>query len=167
MESKSPETYASQGFLVPVTGLEPVHPCVESKSPETYASQGFLVPVTGLEPVHPCGYGILSLCRHLERRGYLSALLEPCAPKNPAKSRVSAVGTAQSTVAKGKTQRGCIYKISASWRDIRRDMNRLPTPLTHVIIRQITPPSESDLTRRRHPGIWGAACRIRRMNEAR
>ena len=82
-----------------------------------------MVPVTGLEPV--ClRRGILSLCRHLECRGYLSTLLEPRAPKNPAKSRVPAVGAAQSTAAKGKTQLGCIYKIPASWRDIRRDMNQ-------------------------------------------
>ena len=77
-------------------------------------------PAVGLWRSH----GILSLYRHLERRGYLSTLLEPRAPKNPAKSRVPAVGAAQSTVAKGKTQRGCIYKIPASWRDIRRDMNQ-------------------------------------------
>ena len=138
---------------------------MESKSPETYASQGFLVPVTGLEPVHPCGYGILSLCRHLERRGYLSTLLEPHASKNPAKSRVSAVDTAQSTAAKGKTQRGCIYKVSASWRDIRRDMNQPAHAIDTHYKRQITPPSESDLTRRRHPGIWGAANNRMKYNE--
>ena len=91
---------------------------------ETSSDYIGLVPVTGLEPVHPHGYGILSLCRHLERRGYLSTHLEPRAPKNPAKSMISAVDTAQSTAAKRKTQRGRIYKISASWRDIRRDMNQ-------------------------------------------